>query len=180
MPLADTLLRLAAKRLYLARWTDEILAEVVRNLIEKFGKTQEQADYREGEMRRNFPEALVEGYEELVPVMKNHTKDRHVLAAAVRSGSEKIITYNSRDFPASALEPYDIAAIGPSTFLWDLYELEPEIVVLTLKEQADKLGQTLESLLKNLHVNVPTFVDKLREKLKEQGDPTAGYSGSAL
>jgi hypothetical protein len=37
MPLADTLLRLAAgPRLYLPKRTDEIMAEVSRNLIEKF------------------------------------------------------------------------------------------------------------------------------------------------
>jgi hypothetical protein len=86
MPLADTLLRLAAgPRLYLPKWTDQIMAEVSHNLQENFCLSAEQAAYRESEIRRYFPEAWVEGYEELIPSMTNSEKDRHVLAAAVRT-----------------------------------------------------------------------------------------------
>jgi hypothetical protein len=42
MPLADTLLRLARGRiLYHPKWTDQIMAEVNRNLAENFGLTDE-------------------------------------------------------------------------------------------------------------------------------------------
>jgi hypothetical protein len=37
-------------------------------------------------MRFHFPEADVFGYEELIPAMGNHPKDRHVLAAVVAAG----------------------------------------------------------------------------------------------
>jgi hypothetical protein len=68
MPLADTLLRLAGEqRLYLPRWTDEIMTEVNRNLAENFGLTDEQVAYRESEIRRHFPEAWVEGHEHSSP-----------------------------------------------------------------------------------------------------------------
>jgi hypothetical protein len=44
MPLADTLLRLGAgPRLYLPRWTDQIMAEVSRNLVETFGLSEDKA-----------------------------------------------------------------------------------------------------------------------------------------
>ena len=100
MPLADTLLRLAAgPRLYLPKWTDEIMAELSRNLVANFGLSEEQAGYRESEIRRHFPEAWVDGYQDLIPAMTNEPKDRHVLAAAVRSQAEVIVTYNRRDFP---------------------------------------------------------------------------------
>jgi hypothetical protein len=47
MPLADTLLRLAGGQgLYLPKWTDQIIAEVNRNLAENFGLTDEQVAYR--------------------------------------------------------------------------------------------------------------------------------------
>ena len=59
--------------------------EVSRNLVEKFGLSRERAAYRESEMRRHFPEAWVEGFEDLIPAMANHPKDRHVAAAAVKS-----------------------------------------------------------------------------------------------
>ena len=95
MPLADTLLRLAAgPRLFGPKWTDHIMSEVARNLQSRFGLTNEKAARRESEIRRHFPEAWVEGYEELIPSLTNHEKDRHVLAAAIRFGAEIIVTYN--------------------------------------------------------------------------------------
>ena len=67
MPLADLLLRLAAgPALYLPKWTDQNMTEVSRTLQESFGLTLEKARYREGELRRHFPEAWVEGYEDLI------------------------------------------------------------------------------------------------------------------
>ena len=69
MPLADTLLRLGGgRRLYHPKWTDQIMAEVNRTLAEKCGLTDEQVAYREREIRRHFPEAWVEGHEDLIPV----------------------------------------------------------------------------------------------------------------
>jgi hypothetical protein len=97
MPLADTLLRLAAgPGIYLPKWSDQIMVEVSRTLQERFGLSPEKAMYRENEIRRHFPEAWIEGYEGLIPAMTNHPKDRHVLAAAARAGVKVIVTYTSR------------------------------------------------------------------------------------
>jgi hypothetical protein len=38
-------------------------------------------------MERAFPEADVTGYEHLVTAMPHHAKDRHVVAAAVKTGA---------------------------------------------------------------------------------------------
>jgi hypothetical protein len=84
MPVADTLLRLAEPpALYAPRWTDEILAEVTRTLVIRFGKAPEDALYREAAMRDFFRDSSVKDYQPLVERMTNHPKDRHVLAAAV-------------------------------------------------------------------------------------------------
>lgn len=84
MPLADTLLRLAEPpALFEARWSDDILAEVTRTLVGRFAKSPEKARYREASMREYFPHALVPDYRSLIGRMRNHPKDRHVLAAAV-------------------------------------------------------------------------------------------------
>ena len=100
MPLADTLLRMAeAPRLYLPKWSQTIMDEVTRNLIAKWEMAPEKARRREEELRRHFPEAWVEGFEPIIDVMTNDPGDRHVLAAAVRSHSELIVTYNRRHFP---------------------------------------------------------------------------------
>jgi len=68
----DILLRLFERRLFLARWTDEIIEETVRTLRDKLGRTQQQTDYLVNELRNHFPDAWVEqGYRELIPSMTN-------------------------------------------------------------------------------------------------------------
>ena len=167
MPLSDSLLRMAeAPRLYLPKWSDAIMQEVTRNLIGKFKVEPAKAQRREDEIRRHFPEAWVEGFEPLIEAMTNDPKDRHVLAAAVRSHSALIVTYNRRDFPKSSLDQFDIEVQGPSTFLRGLYDLDPGLTVHKLHEQAKAIGITLERLLLRLSKNVPGFVQYFAE---EQG-----------
>jgi hypothetical protein len=166
MPLADTLLRLAAgPRLYLPKWSDQIMVEVTRTLQENFGLSPKKAMYRENEIRRHFPEAWIDGYEDLIPAMTNHPKDRHVLAAAVRAGVKVIVTYNLKDFPSSSLTPYAITAQGPSAFLKSLYDIAPSAVIQTLETQAAAIGQPMSYLLSRLRVNAPAFVEMIGQKL---------------
>ena len=95
MPVADTLLRLAEPpALYEARWTEQILAEVTRTLVGRFGKTPEKALYRESAMREFFRDSMVQNYEHLVARMTNDPKDRHVLAAAVACRADYLVTFN--------------------------------------------------------------------------------------
>lgn len=56
MPLADTLLRMAeTPRLYVPKWSDDIMVEVSRNLVSKRNKTPQQAEVRENALREHFP-----------------------------------------------------------------------------------------------------------------------------
>jgi len=162
MPLADTLLRMAeTPRLYSPKWSQTIIQEVERNLIAKWNMAPEKVRRREDAMRRHFPEAWVRGYEPLIEAMTNDDGDRHVLAAAVRSHAELIVTYNIRHFPAAAIEPFEIEIQGPSTFLRGLYDLDPGLFVERLQEQAGAIGTTLPRLLGKLGMNVPGFVNYL-------------------
>ena len=166
MPLADTLLRLAAgPRLYLPKWSDQIMVEVTRTLQENFGLSPQKAMYRESEIRRHFPEAWIDGYEDLIPAMTNHPKDRHVLAAAARAGVKVIVTYNLKDFPSSSLTPYAITAQGPSAFLKSLHDMAPSAVMQTLETQAAAIGQPMSYLLSRLRVNTPAFVAMIEKTM---------------
>jgi hypothetical protein len=159
MPLADTLLRLAAgPHLYLPKWTDQIMDEVSRTLQQSFGLSSEKTSYRESELRKHFPEVWITGYEHMIPAMTNHPKDRHVLAAAAHGGAATIVTYNLKDFPVSSVTPYSITVQGPSTVLTNLYQIAPSVVMQTLETQAAAIGQPLQYLLSRLRINVPTFV----------------------
>ena len=123
-PLRDTLLRLAEPpRLYLPRWSEEILA--FRNLERRIGLSKAKTAYLAGQLRKHFADSWVVGYEPLIDRMGNHPKDRHVLAAAVSCGARLIVTYNKRDFPATATEPWRIEVLGPSAFLKLLYAPDP-------------------------------------------------------
>lgn len=159
MPLADTLLRLAAgPRLYIPKWSDQIMKEISRTLHDDFGVSAEKVRYREREIRRHFPEAWINGYEHLIPSMTNHPKDRHVLAAAAHAHVGTIVTYNTKDFPPLSLAPYSVKALGPSTFLKDLYVASPTEIMEVLQAQAAAIGETLQFVLSRLRVNVPGFV----------------------
>jgi predicted nucleic acid-binding protein len=160
MPLADTLLRMAeAPRLFLPQWSELIMHEVTRNLVAKWGMPMDKARRREHEIGRHFPEACVEGFEPLIDVMTNHPGDRHVLAVAVRSHAQLILTYNKRHFPADSVRPWEIEVQSPSSFLRGLYDLEPGLFVRKLHEQTEAIGIPLETLLRSLAKNVPNFIE---------------------
>ncbi len=159
MPLADTLLRLAEPpALYEPRWADEILAEVTRTLIGRFGKTPEDARYRETAMREFFPEARVKDYEPLVERMTNDPKDRHVLAAAVACRADYLVTFNLRHFPAESAKSHVANILGPSTFLIQLLAADPAAVEERLCDQAKAIGVSADDLFSRLARSVPGFV----------------------
>ena len=58
--------------------------------------------------------------------MTNDPKDRHVLAAAIRSRARVIVTLNLRDFPESSLSQYGIAAQHPDDFILDQIDLHSD------------------------------------------------------
>jgi len=148
------------------------MAEVSRTLQERFNLSAQKAAYRENEIRRHFPEAWIDGYEDLIPAMTNHPKDRHVLAAAARAGVQVIVTYNLKDFPPSSLAPYSITAQGPSTFLKNLYDMDPSEVMQMLNAQPDAIGQNMDYLLSRLQINAPAFVAMIEEAINGNTDPT--------
>ena len=161
--LRDTLLRIAEPpRLYLPRWSEDIMIETTRTLEIKLGVTQEQSAHLVDELRKHFEDAWVEGYESFIPVMANHPKDRHVLAAAVRCGAQTIVTLNLKDFPEAALSPWDVVAQSPDEFLVHQYHLAPEVVAQKLHEQATR-HDGMERLLTIHNKIAPEFVALIRK-----------------
>lgn len=165
----DTLLRLFERRLFLARWTDEIIDETVCALQSKLNRTKEQTDRLVSELRTHFPDAWVEpGYRELIPSMTNEEEDRHVLAAAVKTPCEVVVTYNLKHFPEAALKPFGIEARHPDEFLIDLYHLNGEVVVHELHEQGAALRtpRTINEILVSLETCKCTqFAQLVRQRL---------------
>lgn len=166
--LCDTLVRAALAGLYRPHWTAAILDEVERNLVAHDRATAGQARHRRGRMEAALPSALVTGYESLIPAMENDPKDRHVLAAAVRTGARLIVTENLRDFPASACAKYDVEARRADAFLTDLLDAAPEIMVEIIREQAADLRhppQAPAQVLARLARTAPTFAREVYRRL---------------
>jgi len=158
--LCDTLLRLAeAPPLYEPKWSADIIAETVRTLECKLGWPAALTSHLQSELLSHFGDAWVTGYEPLVPRMTNDEKDRHVLAAAVSCGAPIIVTLNLRHFQNAHLEPWEVVAVHPASFLSTLYYQDPAIVMAKLRQQAADRGRSLLELLKILGQIVPEFAN---------------------
>ena len=165
--LRDTLLRLAEIELFVPVWSAHIIGELERNLVE-FRIAPTAVARLTTLMSDTFPDASVIAYEDLIPSMTCHEKDRHVLAAAVRSGAAAVVTFNLRDFPARSTEPYGVDVVDPDDFLLDLLDLAPRELLDELARQAAsnrRHPQTLVALLDALAKSgVPRFVGEVRRR----------------
>jgi len=168
-PLRDLLLRLAAKGLVRARWTDLILDECFRNILINRPDLNEASLQRTRDlMNRAIPDVLVTGFEGLIAGLDlPDPDDHHVLAAGIRAGAQAIVTTNLRDFPAAKLAPYGIEAQHPDEFVLHQIDLAAGLVCTAVAEQAGSLknpphtvGDVLDALRDNGLVQT---VARLRE-----------------
>ena len=179
-PLANLLLRLADEGIYRPLWSQDILIETRRTMVNKLGVPPDKADRRLNMMQEHFVDAEVSGYQELVGAMRNNDKDRHVLAAAVRERAELIVTADRTGFPAQAVEPYNIEVRHPDDFLLDqldLYEEETHRALSGILTACTNPPFTPIQLLSMLATNmVPQFAAAAARRLFP---PTSGL-GSFL
>lgn len=163
----DLLLRLAEKpRQFLPVWSEEVLAEVYRTHTEKLGWPREIAGSFQQILRAHFPEAMASGYEPLIPALANDPKDRHVLAAAICSGAEVIVTFNLKDFPDEALAPWRVGAVHPQDYLLTLYEIDALQVVSRIAAIAARRGMDQQDVLLALGQVLPSFSSRLLDDLR--------------
>lgn len=139
--LRDLLVRLAMTGLFRARWSEDILDEMVRSVIRRYPDLTDSDLARTRQLMCDaVPDCLVTGYEGLVDALDlPDPDDRHVLAAAIVSGSEVIVTDNTADFPLDILDPYDIETQTADVFVLHLVELAPAAVSTVIHQQAAAL-----------------------------------------
>jgi len=126
-PIRDIFLQLAVDDVFRARWTADIHREWIDALLRKEpNRDRARLERTRDLMDRHTRDCLIFGYEELLEEFQlPDPDDRHVLAAAVVGGCDRIITSNLRDFPESAVTPYGIQVQLPDKFLSELLELMP-------------------------------------------------------
>lgn len=163
MPLCDTLLRLAEDPgFYTPRWSAGILDEL-RRVLRKMKYSDAQAQRRITAMQAAFEDACVTGFADLVASMTNDEKDRHVLAAAVRSGAHAILTENVKHFPADSVEAYNIDVLTPDQFLAHQFHLNRELLEAKFRDQAKARGTPYDALVHRLAKWAPSLPELLLE-----------------
>ena len=118
-PLRDLLLELAVSDFYRAKWSDAVHDEWMRALLRRRPDIPATRLKRTRQlMDAHVRDALVSGFEELVPsISLPDPDDRHVVAAAIHGEADVILTANLKDFPISALAPHALEAEHPDDFL---------------------------------------------------------------
>lgn len=117
----DVIMSLAEARFFQPLWSKDITDELRRVLSPVVG--QDKINRRIRMMNYAFPDANVTGYEALIPSMKCDEGDRHVLAAAVVSPAELLVTFNLKDFPEESLSCWHMKVVHPDEFLLDVLDL---------------------------------------------------------
>jgi len=154
-PLRDFLLHLALTGLFRAKWSNSIHEEWIKNLLEKRADlSREKLERTRSLMDSGVADCLVENFEPLIEALELPDKnDRHVLAAAIRSNTDVIVTFNIKDFPPAVLSPYEIDAQTPDTFITHLLDLNPALVCTAAKRQRANLknpARTINEFLSTL------------------------------
>lgn len=135
-PLRDVLMHLALTDMFNARWTNRIHEEWIRNVLKnRPDLTREQLERTRDLMDSKVREPKVENYEALIPTLHNlpDPDDAHVLAAAIKTGADAIVTFNLKDFPASVLSQYHIEVIHPDDFIQYQIDLDTAKVCNAIK-----------------------------------------------
>lgn len=159
--LRDLLVRLATTGMFRAHWSDDILDEMVRSILRRRPDlTAAQLDRTRELMCGAVADCITTGYEDLIDgLYLPDPDDRHVLAAAIRSGSQVIVTENVSDVPAEVLRTYNIEAQTPDVLVLHLIDLSPTTVFSVLETQAAALR------------NPPVTIDQLLDRLAQSGLP---------
>jgi predicted nucleic acid-binding protein len=154
--LRDLLIRIAQlPHLVQAKWTDEILDEMLRALRKNLPDISEEKARRLRErMNAAVRDCLVVGYEPLVEVLDlPDPDDRHVLAAAVKVNAQLIVTWNRKHFPPGKLAQWGVRAKSPDDFVRDTMGIDSQAVWACVQQIVDSRTRrpvTVEDVLGEL------------------------------
>lgn len=160
----DLILSLGVAELFRPRWTEKIHSEWMRKLLlNRPDLDPAKIERRRKQMDEAIEDSVITGYEGLIPKLNlPDNDDRHVLAAAIHTQAQIILTYNQRHFPRRVLAPYDITAQHPDEFLTALMKRSSKEVcnileVMRARKTRPSLSQA-EILRKLVNQQLPKFV----------------------
>ena len=122
-------------------------------------------------MDAHVQNCLVDGYESLTEsLVLPDSNDRHVLAAAIIGKADLIITFNLKDFPSTALQPYNIKAQHPDIFITALMDIAPDEVIRAIKRHRASLKNPPKSVDEYLGIMERQGLSKSVAQLREYAE----------
>ena len=155
-PIRDLLMVCALNDLLQLKWSDRVLNEWLDNLIKnRPDLSRERLEKTKYQMNKAILDCKVYGYEAIEMQLElPDENDRHVLAAAIITKANFIVTANLKDFPDKYLSKFEIQAIHPDKLFLLLIEINEETFLNSVKECQQKLRkppQTLDKYIANLN-----------------------------
>ncbi len=132
----DLLLRLAATNLFRVRWS----AQVLNDWCDECMRLNPELDFRLLEEACRFinedaRDALVSGHEVFFPILETLCPaSRHVVAAAIHSRSDVIVTTGEHDYPCELLKRHALHTETPDEFIVHLLDLDRSVAELAVKD----------------------------------------------
>ena len=159
--LRSILMTLAQTNAFRARWSEDVHREWMSAVTDRRPEITLQAlEPTRRHMDAAVLDCLVTGYEGIIASIElPDPNDRHVLAAAIVAKSSAIVTFNLKDFPDKALQPYGIHAVHPDEFILDIDGLTNEA-----------LFRAVEADLRH-YKKPPLTLDKYLDDLRKAGIP---------
>lgn len=153
----DIFCRLGEAGLIDLRWSEQILDEVRRALVENLQRPPAKVDQLLRTLERAFPLAAVSGFDRMIEDFDlPDPDDRHVVAAAVYGECDVLVTYNERDIRSSAVADHDLVVLTTD-----------EALVLMARWFRDYLPDVIEAqvaALKKPATTIDSFLDRLADR----------------
>ena len=163
-----------AKRLELLDlvWSEELLAEARRSLVEKKGLSEQVAARWVGYLPRSFPDGETDLANSTAGVvdlgaLTNDPDDHHVCHLAIASGAGYLFTHD-RGYLREALLGHGVEVIAPDSFLAAAFDDSPEGFLDLLERQAADwaAGRSVDELLAAIErAGAERFAGKVRVAL---------------
>lgn len=130
----DILFWFAFYDLFTIKWGKHVFTEW-QNVMRRKGISEVEIRKRIQRANDAFPDALVNNYDGLIEHLSlPDPNDRHVLAAAIKTNANLIVTNNLKDFPNTYLAKFGLKAMNADDFLTDLIDINTTDALMAFKQ----------------------------------------------